>query len=189
MAGLKELEINKDLFNKLVHPSMKYTDEIGVFLVQELMDGSALQWAVDKWNDQNKDNKITRVAVYRWLKSDKLKHFSDAVSYARQQQGQSILDDIQSLEVQILGRDLPDGVLPVDSKSGRVVLESMRWRAKAQDQDRFGQRINIKEKSERTFIIKSSIPEPGRLPGEVGEAEDDTDRVKDQVKRACSSEL
>ena len=148
------------------------------------MEGSPLNWAVDKWNIDNKNNQITRVCVYSWLKSDKSKHFTDAFHYARQHQGQSILDDIQGLEEQILGHNLPDGVLPVDSKSGRVVLESMRWRAKAQDPDRFGQRLNVKEKSERTFIIKSSIPLPGELPGEVGEPEDDTARVKDQVKRA-----
>jgi hypothetical protein len=145
----------KKLAKQIGRP-VKYTEEIGGVICYLISQGYTVKRICEEWNEDNPDNKLNPVLIYGWLRNDKLKTFHDLYYYARENQTTQILDDIMDMEEEIKSGDQ-------GFKSGRVVLESKRWRAKVQNPGYF----NPGNKDELTvsheFIIKSDIPQPQLL--------------------------
>ncbi|MHA2113731.1 MAG: terminase small subunit-like protein [Candidatus Hodarchaeales archaeon] len=141
---------------KDIGPLCKFTEQIGIVICFLISQGYTVKRICSEWNEDNPDNRLNPVLIYKWLKNDKLKNFHDLYYYARESQTNQILDDIMDMEEEIKSGDQ-------GFKSGRVVLESKRWRAKVQNPGYF----NPGNKDELTvsheFIIKSDIPQPQLL--------------------------
>jgi hypothetical protein len=145
----------KKLAKEIGRP-VKYTEEIGGVICYLIAQGKTVKWIVEWWNELNPDNRLNTVLIYGWLRNDKLKRFHDLYHYARESQATGILDEIIDMEEDIKSGDQ-------GFKSGRVVLESKRWRAKVQNPKYFNPGNKDEVKHSHEFIIKSDIPQPKQL--------------------------
>jgi hypothetical protein len=137
-----------------------YTPEIGAFICSLISEGKTVQNVIDAYNEIVPETKLTRSKIYSWLKNIKLTTFQNWYAYARELSTNGILDDIIDLENDIISD-------AVSFKSGRVVLESKRWRAKVQNPDYFNPVQKTEEDHKHEIVIKASIPVPLPLPGHL----------------------
>jgi len=140
------------IISKLGRP-VEYMDSIGEFICLHIAIGLTVKKICNKYNSLVGDQILHPVKIYRWLKSDKLSHFRDQYYYAREIQADQILDHIIEKEEDIEN-------LTLESKAGRVILESLRWRAKVQCPDYFNPVQKTKAEVDHTFVIKTEVPEP-----------------------------
>lgn len=145
-----------DYLNVLVGRPCEYSAQIGRFICVHIALGWTVDKIVNKFNDLAGDKIISRVKIYRWLKNDKLSQFRDAWLRAREMAAEGILDKIIGIEEDIEN-------LTLDGKSARVILESLRWRAKVQAPDYFNPVQRTENKNSHEFIIRSEVPEPRLL--------------------------
>ena len=153
-----------------------YTKQIGAFICNLVANGKTIQNVIDIYNESVPDTKLNKTKIYSWLHNIKLKTFHDHYYYARELSTNGILDDIIDLENDIISD-------AVSFKSGRVVLESKRWRAKVQNPDYFNPVQKQEIEDNKTIIIKASIPVPLPLPGhlQVEGGTSDVDVVEGEV--------
>jgi hypothetical protein len=144
--------INEYISNKIGRP-VEYTPEIGEFICFHVSLGYTMDKLCDKYNELIGHKILHKVKIYYWLKNDKLKDFRKAFYYAREIAAQGILDSIIQSEENVEN-------LTLDSKAGRVVLESLRWRAKVQNPDYFNPVQKSQSQVDHTFVIRTEIPEP-----------------------------
>ena len=139
---------------------LEYTDEIGMFIVNGMISGMSVQKVCNHYNEIMTGESdviiISPVKVYHWIKNPKLSHFQTAFYYARNLQTETILDHIIETE-----EDIEDGTL--DSRPGRVILESKRWRAKVQNPDYFNPVDKKAVLVKGEIVIQSNIPLPKLL--------------------------
>lgn len=143
------------LENELGRPC-EYSEQIGAFICIHISMGWTVEKICNKFNELAGKKILHRVKIYRWLNNPKLKDFNDKFYYARELAAQGILDEIINLESDIEN-------LTLDSKAGRVILESLRWRAKVQNPDYFNPVQRQEIQADHRFIIVSSVPEPRAL--------------------------
>jgi hypothetical protein len=139
---------------------VEYTEQIGGFICNLISEGKTIQVIIDLYNEIVPETKLTRTKIYSWLKNPKLKQFHDNYYFARELSTNGILDDMIQLEDEIISDT-------VSFKSGRVVLESMRWRAKVQNPDYFNPATKVEEDHKHEIIIKANIPTPLPLPDQL----------------------
>ena len=136
---------------------VEYTDEIGGFICNLISEGKTVQNIIDIYNESTPIIKLTRRKIYAWLHNSELKHFRYNFTFARELSSNGILDDMIDMEDDIISDT-------VSFKSGRVVLESKRWRAKVQNPDYFNPVKKVEEDHKHEIIIRANIPEPLPLP-------------------------
>jgi len=131
----------------------EYSEQIGQFICIHIALGWTVEKTVSKFNNLVGEKILSRVKIYRWLKNDKLKDFNDKWNRARELATEGILDKIMGIEEDVQN-------LTLDGKNARVILESLRWRAKVQNPDYFNPADKSINKHEHEFVIKSQVPEP-----------------------------
>lgn len=143
----------------------EYSEQIGRFICVHIALGWTVEKIVNKFNTLAGDKIISHVKIYRWLKNDKLSHFRESWLRAREMAAEGILDRIIEIEDDIQN-------LTLNSKSARVILESLRWRAKVQAPDYFNPVQRTENKNSHEFVIRSQVPEPRALDeGDITDAE------------------
>jgi hypothetical protein len=162
-ASLKKMDLGRPV---------DYTLEIGAFICNLISEGKTIQNVIDAYNGTDPVTKLTKTKIYSWLKNNKLKTFHEWYYYAREVSTNGILDDIIQLEDDIISDT-------VSFKSGRVALESKRWRAKVQNPDYFNPVQKTEEDHKHEIIIKASIPGPLPLPAQyqVGDTSHESEIV------------
>jgi hypothetical protein len=148
--------VPKYISNKMGRP-LTYSDDIGMFICFHISLGKTIKSICELYNKLVGYKTLHPVKIYYWLKNDKLSHFRDQYYYAREIQAQGILDEIIEKETDIAN-------LTLESKSGRVILESLRWRAKIQNPDYFNPVQKTKSEVDHTFVITTQVPDPLPLP-------------------------
>ena len=137
--------------------SVTYSKTIASYLIYSVLHGKSLNAAVIQYNEkaiQLGIRTVHRVTVYRWM--DTYEDFGAAMQRARVLSATAVYDDILDIEEAIRNDDL-------SFKAGRVLLESLRWRAERLAPEHFGRQMQIHSKSEVDIRITSQIPEPQRI--------------------------
>ncbi len=109
-----------------------------------------------KFNKITGDDFLNRMKIYNWINNKNLKKFKMQVLRARELAAFTVLDDIMDKE-----KDIEN--LTLDSKAGRVILESLRWRSKIQNPDYFNPVNKNTLSADHTFKIITQMPDPAPL--------------------------
>ena len=154
-----------------------FTNDIGGFICYHISEGLTLNNIIDLYNEIEPESPLTRSKIYSWLNNVKLLTFRKQYYYARELSTNGILDDIIDLE-----NDISSDT--VSFKSGRVVLESKRWRAKIQNPDYFNPVDKTEANDKREIIIKAYIPVPLPLPDQlrINNTDDEAEVIDGEVE-------
>ncbi len=155
----KELEVSPKLTNHLKRKNgrpLEFTEQIGDFILMYLSLGYTMDNICTKFNKITGDDFLNRMKIYNWINNKNLKKFKMQVLRARELAAFTVLDDIMDKE-----KDIEN--LTLDSKAGRVILESLRWRSKIQNPDYFNPVNKNTLSADHTFKIITQMPDPAPL--------------------------
>jgi len=153
---LDDLQVSPKLKNNLEKTNgrpLEYTEPIGDFILTYISLGYTVENICTKFNKITGEEFLTRMKINSWLGNKKLKKFKAQFLRGKEIASFNLLDEMVDKE-----KDIEN--LTLDSKAGRVILESMRWRAKVQNPDYFNPANKTELTADHTFKVYTQMPDP-----------------------------